>query len=296
MSSPRAATGEEGTTVTEDASSPSGACPNSGKGDGHQRFGAGARVADIIAADPAVVDRLIAISPAFTLLRDPATVQTTGRFVTLREAAGIAGVSVACLVAAANGEQRGSCAAGDTVPNDDGEPDWFPSFDESTAPVIDVRPVIGEDQCPFSAVMGLAARVPLAGGLVIDAPFNPVPLRRALADKGFATHARQQTETHWRVWCHRQTAPPGSRAAEIGPATWQAADGVHIDVRELDAPGPLTAILGLIDGGRHAGVVIVHHRRQPLFLFPELAERGWSWSEIPGEPGEVRLVLRQGET
>jgi hypothetical protein len=40
-------------------------------------------------------------------------------------------------------------------------------------------------------------------------------------------------------------------------------------------------------------VIVIHHEREPLFLFPELAERGWTHAIIEGEPGEVRLVLRR---
>ena len=282
--------------MIEDTSSQvPGARPRSDGGEGHRRYGAEARVAEIIAADPAVVDRLIAVNPAFALLRDPANVEKTGRLVTLRDAAAIAGVPVACLVAAANGEQHNPCAATGVAPDDDREPDWFEGFDETGADVVDVRPVIAAGDCPFSAVTGLAAGIPPAGGLVIDAPFNPVPLRRVLADKGFATYAKQQAESHWRVWCRREQSA-SDKPAGGGPATWRNADGVHIDVRGMEAPGPLTSILGLIDGGGHDGVVVVHHNRQALFLFPELAERGWSWNQVPGEPGEVRLVLRQGES
>jgi hypothetical protein len=42
-------------------------------------------------------------------------------------------------------------------------------------------------------------------------------------------------------------------------------------------------------------VVIAHLEREPVFLYPELAERGWSHALVPGEPGEVRLVLRVGQ-
>ncbi len=283
--------------MTEDASSrAAGARPRSDGDEGLRRFGTDARVAEIIAADPAVVDRLIAVSPAFTLLRDPANIEKTGRFVTLRDAATIAGVPVACLVAVANAEQNNPCAATGVAPNDDREPDWFEGFGEADASVVDVRPVIAAGDCPFSAVMGLAAGIPPAGGLVIDAPFNPVPLRRVLADKGFATYAKQKAESHWRVWCRRDQSASDKPSGGAGAAMWQNADGVHIDVRGMEAPGPLTSILTLIDGGRHGGVVIVHHNRQPLFLFPELAERGWSWNQVPGEPGEVRLILRQGKS
>jgi hypothetical protein len=39
--------------------------------------------------------------------------------------------------------------------------------------------------------------------------------------------------------------------------------------------------------------VIVHHDREPLLLYPELAERGWSAQRMDAPPGEVRLVLER---
>ena len=57
---------------------------------------------------------------------------------------------------------------------------------------------------------------------------------------------------------------------------------------------PLVAILRLVhELGDSDGVVIVHHDRDPLLLYPELAEVGWCAQRIAGEPGEVRLKLRR---
>lgn len=72
---------------------------------------------------------------------------------------------------------------------------------------------------------------------------------------------------------------------------WLEADGLHIDVRGLGPPDPMVAILGQLEKPGQAGPVTVHHDRLPIYLFPELAERGWISRQIPGEPGEVRLIL-----
>jgi hypothetical protein len=76
--------------------------------------------------------------------------------------------------------------------------------------------------------------------------------------------------------------------------TWRDADGEHIDVRGLGPPGPLVAIVRLIESIADAVPVIVHHDRDPVLLYPELAERGWVAEYVAGEPGEVRLKLQKG--
>ena len=39
--------------------------------------------------------------------------------------------------------------------------------------------------------------------------------------------------------------------------------------------------------------VVVHHDRDPVLLYPELAELGWGAERMPGPAGEVRLLLRR---
>jgi uncharacterized protein (DUF2249 family) len=72
---------------------------------------------------------------------------------------------------------------------------------------------------------------------------------------------------------------------------WREADGIHIEVRGLPPPDPLVLILRLIDSLADATPVIVHHDRDPQLLYPELAERGWTATQIEGEADELRLQL-----
>ncbi|MDP3085761.1 MAG: DUF2249 domain-containing protein [Rubrivivax sp.] len=78
------------------------------------------------------------------------------------------------------------------------------------------------------------------------------------------------------------------------PPPWREVDGLHIDVRGLAPPAPLVAILQLIETCDEALPVIAHLDRDPVMLYPELAERGWSAERVPGAPDEVRLRLQRG--
>ena len=162
--------------------------------------------------------------------------------------------------------------------------------------MIDVRRLLAQQGDPFGAVMKLAEA---ATHLIIDAPFDPIPLRSILERKAFETTARRLGVAHWRIWCRRSAAPlPSAPVPEtdLAPRTWEQRDGVHIDVRGLAAPAPLVAILQLIDRGSCGDTVIVHHYREPFFLFPELAERGWSATRLPGQPDEFVYRLFRSAT
>ena len=81
--------------------------------------------------------------------------------------------------------------------------------------------------------------------------------------------------------------PPGSPTRR-----WTAADGIHVDVRGLAPPEPFLAIVRLLESiGDAATTVIVHHERDPVLLYGELAERGWTVERVDSGPDEVRLKL-----
>ena len=70
-------------------------------------------------------------------------------------------------------------------------------------------------------------------------------------------------------------------------------DGLaHIDVRGLPAPQPLIAILRRVHTLAAHDTLIVHHERDPVMLYPELAEMGWEAERIEAPAGEVRLRLK----
>ncbi|MFQ5437923.1 MAG: DUF2249 domain-containing protein [Paracoccaceae bacterium] len=82
--------------------------------------------------------------------------------------------------------------------------------------------------------------------------------------------------------------------ADLPGRHWTEAGELHIDVRGLRPPEPMVAILGQIDGAIQRDRITVHHDREPVYLYPELATRGWVHRIIEGEEvekGEVRLIL-----
>jgi hypothetical protein len=56
---------------------------------------------------------------------------------------------------------------------------------------------------------------------------------------------------------------------------WRTPEAVHIDVRGLDPPEPMVEILRLIDQGAIEDVLVAYLDREPIFLYPELDDRGW---------------------
>ena len=68
---------------------------------------------------------------------------------------------------------------------------------------------------------------------------------------------------------------------------WRADDAVHIDVRGLDPPEPMVVILRAIDSGEVGTVLVAHLDREPIFLYPELDDRGWSHEILQSSCGSL---------
>jgi len=82
---------------------------------------------------------------------------------------------------------------------------------------------------------------------------------------------------------------PGSTAGGV-PVTDE--DGTPcLDLRGLDPPRPAVAILTFLEGPEAGNSVIVRLARDPIFLYPELTARGWTWETLRVEPEDVRLRL-----
>lgn len=177
-----------------------------------------------------------------------------------------------------------------------GPPDWLAQALD--VPPFDVRPILAGGTDPFDALMERAEVVEADGVLVVDAPFNPAPLRRVMAGRGFSSYGRKLAEGHWRIFFRRDGGADWERAAEVevlpeGAMAWREDDGVHVDVRKLKPPQPMVAILRLLDGLDAPETVVVHHERMPHFLIPELAERGWRVARVSEEFVNVRLWLER---
>jgi uncharacterized protein (DUF2249 family) len=177
---------------------------------------------------------------------------------------------------------------------DKGPPLWLAGALD--VPPLDVRPVLAEGRDPLSTILEPARDVPFGGFLVVDAPFNPSPLRRMLASQGFSSYGRRLGPSHWRVYFHLNGAAEWEHDAEVetldgGAMTWREEDGLHVDVRRLPPPLPMVAILRLIDAMPLPEPLVVHHERHPAHLLPELAERGWRVTRVHEEFANLTLRL-----
>jgi uncharacterized protein (DUF2249 family) len=249
---------------------------------------------DAISDDSEALHRLVALNPVFAVLLDPDHRNAMVGQIRLGEAARVAEVPFDSLCDVLQGKSAETAGKQPVAPAAATPGDWFEQAESQSAPHLDVRPLLASGQDPFAQVMSASAKVPSGGFLVVDAPFDPAPLRRVLAGKGFTSLGRQMGPGHWRI-CWRREEPAAVVVEESpmparGPEPWKADDGTHLDVRGLQPPEPMTRVLDLIDQGGLDSLVL-HHDREPVLLYPMLGERGWSCLSVEHLEGEVRVRL-----
>ena len=81
---------------------------------------------------------------------------------------------------------------------------------------------------------------------------------------------------------------------------WREPDGLHLDLRGLEPPEPMVAVLGEINAGTNEPMIL-HMDRDPIFLYAELEERGWSGrrvseNDVAEEGGPAVIIELKPET
>jgi uncharacterized protein (DUF2249 family) len=156
---------------------------------------------------------------------------------------------------------------------------------------LDVREDIRGGREPFARIMAVIKALAGDQVLALRVPFEPIPLYDVLGKRGFAHWTERRAPDDWTVWFYRDAAPRGEPTA--APAA-SARDRTVLDVRGLEPPQPMVRVLQEIDRLGPGAELEVHHDRRPMFLYPQLDERGFVHETDEPEPGLVRIVIRKG--
>lgn len=258
-------------------------------------------IASLLAEHPELVDVLAAYHAHFAHLRNRLLRKVMAPRVTVAQAARIAGVpphELLRVLRRAVGEPEEAAEHGET-PAAAGEPAG-PALPAAVAARprvdLDVRDDIRRGEEPFARIMAAVNALPRDGVLALRAPFEPVPLYDVLGRRGFAHWTDPRGPRDWSVWFYRARpatdATPAARA-DARPVPAVATKAIVIDVRGFEPPRPMIRVLERLETlGADEQLEVLHDRR-PLFLYPQLDERGFVHETDEPEPGLVRIAIRR---
>ncbi|HEY8595383.1 MAG TPA: DUF2249 domain-containing protein [Devosiaceae bacterium] len=165
---------------------------------------------------------------------------------------------------------------------------------------LDVRPVLRSGGEPFGVIMQTVSELKPGQGIRLLATFEPVPLVAVLARRGFEHEAREIGNGDWEVIFRPDAATrvrlSTATSPNSEPTSWPD-PSVELDDRGLEPPEPMVNILAALQSMQPGEVLAARLLREPIFLFPELKDRGHHWAgRFTGDGSiyEIRILVGGG--
>ena len=268
------------------------------------------KISTVLREHPAAMETIIAISPKFTKLRNPILRRLMAARTTIAMASKIGGCTVddffiplakLGFIIDRENKQADPGVAGDRPPG--------PVLLQHLAPdevlELDVRPLIAAGHDPLNTILEKVRALRPGMVLKIVNSFTPLPLIALLSKKGFRSWSDEIEDevvnTYFLLDQPAAAIPAIPSPAASTPADWTttmthfAGNLVTLDVREFQMPLPMMAILETLEDMPPGNALFVHHKRIPVFLLPELAERGFTYRIRETGDGEVQLLIFQNQ-
>jgi TusA-related sulfurtransferase len=164
---------------------------------------------------------------------------------------------------------------------------------------LDVRPVLAGGTDPFQLIMEKVKSLEDGQVLEVINTFTPAPLITVLKHQGFSAYAEMINEHLVQTYFFRDGISPQPETTENDAVRfhWEEImtrfkDNLVIaDVRSLEMPQPMIAILKALETLPERMALFVYHKKLPVFLLPELAEKKFDYRVREIQPGEVHLLI-----
>ena len=261
---------------------------------------ANTKIAAILKQHPDALEAIISISPKFNKLRNPLLRKLMASRTSINMASKVAGCQLSDFFEKLKplGFVPDKTAAIEKNEIPESVPPFIQNIKDVEVVELDVRPVIESGKDPFNIIMGKIKQLQNGEVLKLVNSFEPVPLIQILSKQGFEYYVENIDESQVNTFFHKTTS---AKTVEVtGKKTgedWSQVLGrfknnlITVDVRHLEMPLPMMTILEALEKLPPGQALFVYHKRIPMFLLPELAERKFDYriNEING--GEVHLLI-----
>ena len=237
---------------------------------------------------PQTLEVFISASPHFSKLKNPILRKALAGRVTIEQAAKIGNVDLNKFLYELNKSinklQENSKVTINESSQIESKKDEKPEFlnDLSSLKIkeLDVRPIINEGKDPLSAIMSFAKTINDDETFLLINSFEPIPLYTVLGKKGF-NHFTENLADVYKVYfykTHKDEFSDADKNNNVETFSINLNDYknvIEIDVRELPPPEPMMKVFENLNQIDENTLLLVHHHREPLMLYPKLSERGF---------------------
>ncbi len=271
------------------------------------------KISSIIKANKDSIEAIASVARPLKKLKNPLLRKLMAARITLSEAAEMAGCSVGDIVRAL--QPLGFVFEGADTPamavEMAEEPQWVFEIAGGKPVDLDVRPMLRDGVDPLKGIVQKFRELDHGGVLCIVNSFIPTPLIRLLEDMGAESFTKTGHEGEILTYFLKAGGAEESRKAtretqegrnqklfkddartfaEI--ATRYPADRTHaINVKDLEMPLPMNAILRSLKQLPLDHALYVYHKRTPVYLLEELMDEDYEIHILTISDTDTRLLL-----
>ena len=256
------------------------------------------KISSIIKMHESALDAIISISPKFEKLRNP---------ILRKLMADRASIQMACKVASCSVEEffnklrpLGFVCSYSNIEERTKEntiPDFIKLITTTNLIELDVRPILSNGQDPLNKILNTINNANKNSIIKIINSFEPSPLIELLKKQGFEYYiekiSNEQINTYFKNKLGNnidlKTNNTKSNFDEI--LLKYKSRLVEIDVRNLEMPMPMMNILVALNNLKNDQALFVFHKKIPVFLLPELADRKFDYAFKEIDEHNVNMII-----
>ena len=264
------------------------------------------RILELIKANPLVIDTLVELNPNFSKLRNPILRNLLARRVNISDACAIAGCKISDFL-------DKMISIGFTI-DGNGYSSALNTERKVRAAIftgglkvveLDVRPVLASGSDPLNLILNSSKSLKDDECLKIINTFEPAPLINLLGKQGFRSWSEQPEKDIVYTWFVKDVLSQALQEISTAKADFSS-DGLEfesmidlfgpertrtIDVTCLEMPQPMISILDNISKLDDDEALFVYHKKLPVYLLPELKERGFRYFIKNCPDGKVNMLI-----
>ena len=266
------------------------------------------KISELIKANSKSVDAIASLAKPLEKLKNPILRKIMASRVTIGEAAKMGGTTVEefkrVLLPLGFTFDLEIAASEETA--SEAKPTWLQQAIKTEIDFYDVRPIIDNGADPLKEILGRFKTTEPGKILCIINNFVPTPLIHLLKqEKAEATFVETISEKEFNTYfLKKEKEEKSSSVTAEEKLNMDDAESFaticnkftkeqtkEIDVRELEMPGPMEKILSELQELPAGKALFINHKRVPVYLLEELADKNYQVHINNREEGNVKMLI-----
>src|SRR5690606_33272992 len=266
------------------------------------------KISELIKENPESINAIASIAKPLEKLKNPILRKIMASRVTIAEAAKMGGATVEDFIRVLRplGFHFEETISAKEIASVENKPEWLQKTTESEIDFYDVRPIIDNGADPLKEILHRFKETPSGKILCIINSFIPTPLIHLLKqEKAEDTFTENKTEklfyTYFLKKEKQEEVVPTSSEEKLLMHNEESVGEIYsrfspeqlceIDVRALDMPGPMEAILSALAHRPEDHALYIHHKRVPVYLLEELADKEFEVHIYSVDEENVKMLI-----